>query len=203
MQIALVLRSGGVYKPLHVQTLAAQISANLPECHRILCLTDVDVPGVDCVRMSYMWPGWWSKLELFRPDIRGDILYFDLDTVVRGLLHDLLQIKQRAMLQDFYRPHGLGSGVMVLPESERAFIWEKWIANPARAIQLSGLKGDQHFLERFWLNDNTLRIQDALPDQIVSYKVHCKNGVPPTARVVCAHGKPKLWDVPEFKHLYE
>jgi len=28
----------------------------------------------------------------------------------------------------------------------------------------------------------------------VSYKVHCRAGVPAGARVVCFHGRPKPWD---------
>lgn len=204
MQVALVLRSGGVYTVEHVRSLVWQIQQNAIGVG-ILCLTDVPfvIPGVNTISLSYRWPGWWSKMELFKPNIRGDLLYLDLDTVVLGSLNDLLAIEQRAMLRDFYRSAGLGSGVMVLPESERAAIWDSFYSNPERAMLSSGSKGDQHFLERHWLNDRTARIQDLIPGQVASYKVHCKNGIPPNARVVCAHGKPKLWDVPEFKHLYE
>lgn len=204
MQIALVLRSGGIYEPKHVAALAAQLREHAPRTG-ILCLTDtpLQMQGVNTIALSYGWPGWWSKMELFKPNIAGDLLYLDLDTVVRGSLAPLLAIKQRAMLRDFYRPNGLQSAVMVLPEADRAVIWDSFYSNPQRAMQASGIRGDQHFLERHWLGDHTLRIQDVLPEQVVSYKVHCRDGVPPNARVVCAHGKPKLWDVPEFKHLYE
>lgn len=204
MQIALVLRSGGIYQPKHVVELVRQIR-QYDRSIGCTCLTDMSIKSQDIntIALAYRWPSWWSKMELFRPDIRGDLLYLDLDTVVLGSLSDLLRVKQRAMLRDFYRPSGLGSGVMVLPEAERGAIWDAFYANPGRAMQRSVLKGDQDFLERFWLNDETLRIQDVVPGQVVSYKVHCKQGVPAGARAVCAHGKPKLWDVPEFKHLYE
>nr|WP_145924153.1 hypothetical protein [Halomonas elongata] len=39
--------------------------------------------------LAHGWPGWWSKLELFRPH-GGDLLYLDLDTVVRGDLQPLI-----------------------------------------------------------------------------------------------------------------
>lgn len=47
-----------------------------------------DVPGY--IPLHHDWPGWWSKIELFRPDLPFDegerLLYLDLDTlIIRGL----------------------------------------------------------------------------------------------------------------------
>ena len=47
------------------------------------CLTNVE--GIEGgVPLKHDWPGWWSKIELFRPDlpIEGRIVYFDLDTLL-------------------------------------------------------------------------------------------------------------------------
>jgi hypothetical protein len=30
---------------------------------------------------------------------------------------------------------------------------------------------------------------------VVSYKVHCKRGIPRGTDVICFHGKPRPWDV--------
>lgn len=207
----MVLRSGGAYQTKHVAALAAQIDINLPRCVPIVCLSDVElrIPGVEWIPLQYDWPGWWSKMELFRPDILGDLLYFDLDTVIVGSLQGLLGLQQRAMLRDFYRDgvrrkEGLGSGLMFLPEHQRLCMWKHWwAARPETAMQRHRRGGDQEFLELYWRNPKTLRIQDEIPGQVVSWKVHCQNGVPPEAKVICMHGKPKPWDLPQFKHLYE
>lgn len=208
VQIALVLKSGGIYKWEHAQVLAEQIFRNSPQHIPVFCLTDLPhSEGTHCRPLKYNFPGWWSKMELFRPDIGGDILYFDLDTVVLASLRDIVKVDKLTMLRDFYRdgtrkPEGLGSGMMFLPEADRAEVWNAFIADPQKAMTECSRGGDQQFLERFYLQ-KAQRWQDVVPSQVVSYKVHCKQGVPPDAKVVCAHGKPKLWDTPEFKHLYE
>jgi hypothetical protein len=141
-------------------------------------------------------------MELFRPDVKGDLVFFDLDTLIVGPLHDFCQLNKLAILRDFYRKHGLQSAVMYLPEDDRAEIWRGFIRNPHMAMQVHSLGGDQSFLEKYWLT-RAARIQDELPGQVVSYKVHCKEGVPRDAAVICAHGKPKTWDVPEFRKYYD
>lgn len=205
MRVALVLRSGGVYKPSHVQVLARQIRTWLPGAD-VFCLADVDVPEVPVTRLDYDWPGWWSKMELFRPDISGDLLYFDLDTVIRGPLDDIAAVNRLTLLRDLYckgehRYDRLQSAVMYLPKACRAEIWHAFLADSRRAIRNHTIGGDQEFLEKHW-QTKAARWQDIVGNQIVSYKVHCRSGIPEGARVICAHGKPKLWDVPAFQHLY-
>ena len=144
---------------------------------------------------------------MFRPDITGDFVYMDLDTVVVGPLDGLAGVSQLAMLRDAYRDgkrakEGLQSSVMVLPEKVRSQIWDEFTVNPQLAMMFNRAGGDQRFLERFWLT-KAARLQDLLPDQIVSWKVDCKlEQVPPNARVVFFHGQPRPWAVGQFLHLY-
>lgn len=207
MQVFLVLKSGGIYTVNHARILAEQIQRNLPSAG-ISCLTDLEQPaGTVKIPLKYQLLGWWSKLEMFRPGIAGDILYFDLDTVITGSLIDIAAADRLTLLRDFYRdgtrkPEGLQSSMMFLPEADRAEVWNAFIADPKKIMRECAAGGDQEFLERFYLQ-RAQRWQDVVPDQIASYKVHCKQGVPAGTRVVCAHGKPKLWNTPEFKHLYE
>lgn len=208
MRVALVLKSGGIYTPAHAVALSNQIGQWLPFTE-IVCLSDVTVPRVETIPLLHNWPGWWSKMELYRPDITGDLLFMDLDTLIIGPLDDIANINRLAILRDFYRdgiykgrPEGLQSSLMYLPEADRADVWEAFVRNPTLAMQDCYRGGDQQFLERFWM-ERAVRWQDALPGQVASLKVHCRNGVPSTTRVICAHGKPKFWDMPEYRHLYE
>lgn len=197
MRVALVLRAGGEYKPEHAQALAFQLSLHAPS-HEVVVLSDVDVPGVERIPLKYQWPGWWAKLELVRPDIEGDLLFFDLDTVITGDLTDILAVKELTILRDFYRdglrkPEGLQSSMMFLPADARQEVWNAWSPDLIDQYKRKGV-GDQAFLESLWLN-KAKRWQDIVPGQIVSYKVHCKhNGLPPDARVVCGHGRPRPWE---------
>ena len=198
-----VLRSGSEYKAEHVVRLQAQVMKHLPDAD-FRCLCDIEVGGVKTTPLAYDWPGWWSKMELFRPEISGDILFMDLDTSIVGDLSDIASIDRLTLMRDIYRPDGLQSSIMYLPEAERTPIWTEWADRPQHWIGLYRQGGDQAFLERFWLA-RASRWQDLLPGQIVSWKSHVRkalhddesgNGsIPTNARVVIFHGKPRPWDI--------
>jgi len=145
-------------------------------------------------------------MELFRPDLRGDFLYMDLDTVIVGPLDDFEGINRLTILRDFYRDgkrlkEGLQSSLMFLPESQRRPPWDDFTVNPALSMALHRGGGDQSLLEPHYIHSAD-RWQDVLPGQVVSWKVNCAHGVPPNARVICMHGKPRPWQVGQFFNLY-
>ncbi|MCK2183510.1 glycosyltransferase [Halomonas getboli] len=185
-----VLRSGGQYTPAHVQWLARQAPG-------LVCLADVDVPGVPTVPLAHNWPGWWAKLELFRPDIAGDLLYLDLDTVVLGDLAPLIDATggRTTMLSDFYWPEHPASGLMYIAERDKARVWDAWRRDPHAHMRRRGWRGtlgDQGFLGRV-LGKGVQRWQYIAPGRVVSYKAHCQQGLPAGADVVCFHGNPRPW----------
>lgn len=201
--IACVLRSGGRYRAEHVQTLAEQMRRVAP-AERFVCLSDQSVDGVETIALVHDWPGWWAKLELFRPDVfpRGErVLYADLDTVVLGDIRSLLeQTEPFLALADFYRRpplrawRGLGSGLLQWTAGDQTALYRQFAANPSGIIRDCGAGGDQIFIESHRLQDVTFW-EDVVPGQVVSYKVHCLAGVPADARVICFHGEPKPWEV--------
>jgi hypothetical protein len=189
--VACVLRSGGDYDAEDVRRLHEGVKAHLPGA-RFVCLSDVDVP-CERIPLRHDWPGWWSKMELFAPWIEGDLLYFDLDTIIVGQLSDFSgQLNRLAIMRDVMRPDGLQSSVMFLPEAHRAAVWCAFTADPAGNMRRFSWGGDQAFLESLWLPD-VARIQDLLPGQIVSYKADVRRlgRVPENARAVVFHGKPR------------
>lgn len=193
------------YTAKHVQALARQIEQYAPFA-QFQCLSDVKVDGVETLPLTHKWPGWWSKLELFRPDLRGDFLFMDLDTVIVGSLDDIASVSKLTMLRDFYRDgkklkEGLGSGLMFLPESARSVVWDDFTTNPSLAMRLHARGGDQTLLETHYMHP-AARWQDEVPGQVVSWKVNCARGVPPDARIICFHGQPRPWAVGQFLHLY-
>lgn len=185
--IVLVLRSGGDYDAEYVDRLVAAMPT-----HRVVCLSDCAVP-CERIPLEYGWPGWWAKMELYRPDLAGDVLYMDLDTVVQGPLDDFLAVGRLTMLRDFYREWGLGSGLMFLPEADRAEVWRAWIASPGHWMAEYQSGGDQAFLERLWLK-RSARWQDLLPGRVASYKAAGK-AEREQAAVVCFHGSPRPREV--------
>lgn len=205
MRIVCVLRSGGDFRAEHVARLHRQVSAHMPGMP-FLCLTDRPRElwdlGIDALALAFDWPGWWSKMEVFANDVRGDVLFLDLDVTVIGDLSSLAAVPGPALMRDVYRPGGLQSAVMVLPESCRPRIWTAWWRDPANWMARYVRGGDQAFLERFWLRE-ARRLQDAVPGQIVSYKADVLRlgAVPEGARIVVHHGRPRPWDVEAAEDL--
>jgi len=110
---ACVLRSGGIYTPEWVRKLSRAVGFHASRPHRFVCLSDVDVP-CERIELSSDLPGWYAKLELFRPGLfDGPVVYLDLDTLVIGDLTPLEAIADGplAMLSDFYQPRMAASGV--------------------------------------------------------------------------------------------
>lgn len=185
-----VLKSGGEYRPEHVQWLASQVPG-------LTCLSDVPVDGVPTIVLPYGWPSWWSKMCMFSPSlISDDIFYIDLDTVVTGDIDSLIKScgGKTTMLSDFYWPDNPASGLMYIAHADKGKVWAEWMRDPNGHMQCKGGRGtigDQGFLGR--VLPDVQRWQDVAPGDIVSYKAHCKGGVPDGAKVVCFHGKPRPW----------
>lgn len=193
---ACVLKSGGIYDTTWVARLRDGVARHMPIAHRFVCLSDVDVP-CDRIPLVHGWPGWWSKVEAFR--LEGPVLFLDLDTAIVGDLSDIaLQADawEFTLLRDFYRlGDGLGSGVMGW-NVDTTPLYEAFAARPSFWQTKIGSRGDQGFIEENVLLDGVARWQDRCDGQIVSYKIHCRSGIPPDARVVCLHGLPKFADMP-------
>lgn len=204
--------SGECFTVKHVQALARQVERYAP-LDDFICITNEKVPGVECWPNRNKWPGWWVKFEAFSPEIKGDILYMDIDTVIQGSLADITRQRKLTLLRDFYRDgkrlaEGLQASLMLLPEKDRADPWEYFSKNPRSYMETYKTKGDQPLLERYYMS-HAKRWQDVVPGQIVSWKVNCGGGnafqkptIPADARVIIFHGQPRPFDVDQFKDLY-
>jgi hypothetical protein len=189
-----VCKSGGEYSAEWVRKLKDGVARNLTVPYEFKCLSDIEVP--DRIPLRHKWPGWWSKIELFR-EITGPTLYLDLDTVITGPLAHLVSLPDDfSMLRNFHVPAFVGSGVMWFGKPQR-HVYERFCEKPFKWIEYHDRKrngpylGDQAFIwESMGKNVKHLPMET-----IRSYKFHCKNGLPENTSVVCFHGQPKLPDV--------
>jgi hypothetical protein len=175
------------YTPQHVERLMIQVRGRLPEnSYRFVCLSNVDVgPVVERIPLEENWPGWWSKLELFRPGLFEDrVLYLDLDVVICDDLTPIVEFPAPfAAIQDYLKPQELNSSVMVFdPEAGRRAFDGDAVAKYA---------GDQEWITR------AITTAGRFPKSwCPSYRLEvAKTGHPPGAKVVVFHGKPKPWDL--------
>ena len=152
----------------------------------LVALSDVPIEGIRTIPLAHDWPGWWAKMELFRPDIPGDLFYLDLDTTVIRM-PDMPNAD--AVLTDFGDRSVIGSGLMYLTEETRARVWADWMRFPDVHMKrhTKWPAGDQGFLLPHLRR--ALRWQAIA--KVYSYKIHCKRGIPADADVICYHGKPR------------
>lgn len=192
-----MLRSGGVYTLEWVAKLQRGVARHLTLPHRFICFSDVDVP---CERIPLLhdWPGWWSKLEMFRTPIDGTVLYFDLDTVIVGSLDAIASHPHTfTMAHEFYRPALLCSTAMAW-SGDHSYIARTFANDPVdfaqhydKMLPSEGRIGDQAFIEDCVERADTFR--DLFGERsIASYKVHnCQDAPPADAAAVAFHGSPK------------
>lgn len=67
-----------------VNKLHRAVQRNYQEEHRFVCLSNVET-DVETVPLITDWKGWWSKVELFRPDVfqpTERVIYLDLDVLI-------------------------------------------------------------------------------------------------------------------------
>lgn len=173
-----VLKRGGIYNATHVERLRSMVP------YPVICLTDDPAVRQPTVPLTNGWPGWWSKLELFK--LSGRFVFFDLDVTIQRLdWLDSLDKSQFYAMADAWQPGGclINSSVMVWNGPRLDLIAD------FRLEFSHHIGGDQDWIYRH-LNGQFSLI---MPPDVASYKKH---GALPEAGVVVYHGKPKPWDLP-------
>lgn len=206
LTVACVLRSGPEFRVEHVSALAAGVRQHLSLAYHFICLTDlvhqVSDAGIDALPLAHDWPGWWAKIELGRPGLfEGPVLYLDLDTVICGSIDDIAVDHYFTVLENFWAPHRIGSGLMAwispgaLGQIYRRFSLGAEVA--MRQYVTAERWGDQGFIQ-FNSPIAPERWQTRYPGRIVSYRKHVLplGRVPEGASVICFGGKARPWNSP-------
>ena len=207
------LKWGTKYGPDYVNKLYAALGRNTTYEFKFHCFTE-DPSQLNSEIIIHPLPfntleGWWNKLYLFSNDIpipKGEKIFFiDLDTLIVNNIDNLLtyDCKSIIVLRDLYTGiassvignDNVGSGLMAWYHGDYETIWNTFVKNPDAAIKSVHPHGDQKWIQLH----ATKRVywQDAFPDKVVSFKVHCNKGLPSEASIVCYHGRPSI---PESAH---
>jgi hypothetical protein len=189
----------------YVEKLQRAVKRSLPD-HRFVCYSNVE-EDLPCERLPlpYNWKGWWSKMSIFDIEILpGPVLYFDLDTIITGDLTPFADRTKTTLIRGLHgKRRPFGSGVMFLTEDVRHSLFSQFRKRAAQCM--NNFRGDQDYISTTIEDAETW--QEELPDFLVSYKLHCvaKCGgeLPPLARVVCFHGKPRPADMPQDHWIHE
>ncbi len=202
--IVLVLKTGGdTYNCKYVNAAARNIKNNVTSNYKLSVLTD-DSSGIDMelvdniIPLTHNFGGWWSKIELFRPNLFKDrVFYMDLDTViVRNIDHMLEFCPDFGGIRDLYHYDFLQTGLMVWDATKNTHIYTNFVNNSSEIMEKYRNSGDAG-----WIRDSIINfeyISDAFPREVVSWKAHCVNRnddkfvrIPRDASIICFHGKPR------------
>jgi hypothetical protein len=197
-----------------VQVLSREVLKWSPPGTEFACLSDVDIPGVKTIPLKTTWPTWWAKMELCDPEITGDILFMDIDTVIVGPIDDFLT-------GPFTTFRGCGA-LHLWPEADRKIVWDIFTQNPERIIE--EYWGEDVFLRSLWTNQFALpkTFADTLEDKLscgrqwlmdppgqLLYRGKKSAFMPPSpiilgpdTRIIMFQSTPRPWRTPEFRHLY-
>lgn len=191
------------YGGMYVDRLYNGLSRHMPKNQpwRFICFTDWKQP-IDYRRfetrtlVAPSWKGCLPKLVAFNPanEFSGQVFVIDLDTVITGSLDDIMSYRGKFCARAWFR--GVGRGEWVLDGDMISFqageltetIWRPFAADPLAAEEETGGR------ERLWYRarlPNADMWQKLVPDQFVSYKNHCREGLPKGARMVSFHGDPR------------
>lgn len=205
--VATVLRSGGDFLPWHVQMMQRQVEKYSPADTEFVCLSDCEIEGVRTIPLEHNWPGWWAKLELFRPDLNlGPFTYTDLDNVILGPLDDILTAPTEYTCQ-----RGGWTALMHVPDQQHwlfdefvedagFYMWK--FANRSRTPY-----GDAGFINE-WM-PQAQHWEDVVTGQVQNIstaftplgpRLHL---ITSSARVLlCGGEKRRPWKLPGFRRLY-
>lgn len=193
------LKWGTKFQPEYVNRLFYGVRRNTTLPFTFHCFTE-DSTGLDSNIVIHPLPytniqGWWQKLYLFSDEVNidGRILFLDLDTLIVGNIDHFISYDTGFVtLRDLWhrKPDDVGSAILSFRTSEHKHIWESFIKDPVTAIRSLHPHGDQKWIQKeqpkrqYW--------QDIFPNHIVSFKSHCRNGIPNNARIICYHGNPSI-----------
>lgn len=190
---------GDKYPDYYVQRLQRTVAENLPEPHEFVCITDREIDGVTTRPPINDLPGWWGKTNLFSFDVCSERnLYLDLDVVITGSLQPMVDkygSTTLAMPPNWAQSGhgGCQSSVMLWTANYNAKqiheLFDPAIAHWPPKNEPGILWGDQEWIT--FLRDADRVAVRPIESGILSYKYHCRAGLPADTSVVVFHGDPK------------
>lgn len=188
---------GSVYGAHDVNVLAAQVARHLKQPHRFVCLTnhpDGIAPTVECQPLTEGWPGWWAKIEVFKPGrFLGRNLFLDLDTVIVDDITPLVETK--GTIKDWHT-ETFGSACVTWDGDDLRATYDLFTPAVLTATDCEGRQlfiGDQDWMHTVTRPPSPL-LQSAFPfypEGWCQTQRRCVDGPTPGALIVCFHGNPK------------
>lgn len=187
-----------------VERLYRSVSKHIDRDFTFYCLTNSDERFPDYIKpipLLYAWPGWWSKVELHRPDLpEGRTLYMDLDShAIRSLtpildyVGDLVMFRTRIPKGKWNHLKRIGwvcryqAATMLFDSSTGCMyhVWNNFLKNPEmwmrkfrseQDIMGEWIPNQPTFPDEWMVKLNTIRNYDKPPKDVIIVTGQPKNG---------------------------
>ena len=170
---------GDGYDWIYVERLYNMLSRHLLCGIRFHVYTEADrtVPDHMIKHALTEWPGvsgpkksWWYKLQLFNSDHHsGDLLYFDLDTVIVRDISWIVQLPPEKLwtIKDFRRLQntnwtGMNSSIMWWNVAKFDWVWREFEQKNLTDTIQQHRQGDQDYIMKALGNNNVRFFEDQL-----------------------------------------
>lgn len=189
--------SGDKFSTDYVYNLKSAVERNTTIPHEFVCLSDRQIPNVKTKLLKPGYPAWWNKLQLFDGQIKGRIVYLDLDTLIVNNIDWLLKYSGRfAGIEDLgvanaHQQHlrnKLQTGVMSWRSEAMDWVWFEFSLIAETVMQK--YRGDGEYLND--LIQNRSYLQHIYPNKIKSYKYEVYPDKLDDTSIICFHGRPSI-----------
>ena len=147
------------YNEEYVWKLKRGFERHMHVPYKFIVLTDNKVllenKEINTIPLKDGLPGWWAKMELFKPKQFSDtVLYCDLDTVILKDITKLATVETKAdliMMRDHQYPH-LYNGCLMKWTIDLSFLYKIFTSDTGKYMQqFSGLPylADQGFIQSY------------------------------------------------------
>lgn len=211
--ITTILKNGGEYNETHVHALQTMCKTHAPN-YNFQCLTDMK-PNCPTIPLTQGWPGWWSKIEIFR--LTEPTFYLDLDTIITNNIESLIQKTTHynfTILRD-WKPHHnrqnktttsrkLFNSALITFNTPQTHIYNTLKENPNH--YMTEYKGDQEYIQDHFIEHQTTPIThnnysyaytNDLTKKIANYKHDTNDGKindPNQHHIIIFQGHPRPWE---------
>lgn len=199
--------TGEAYDLEEVHILHRQVKRHLTVPFIFCCLTEYEIPHMSVKPIKFL-PGWWIKTTLFGPTVSHTRnLWLDLDVTIsdniNGLVERLGSSQIRIAKNWAQSGHGGCQSSVMYWEGDSAAIIDRdfkaeWAHWPPRN-DLHWDNGQVQWGDQEWItylrDTGQLKVSYFNKEDVVSYKYHCRQGLPPGSKIQVFHGKPDPKDV--------
>ena len=153
--ITTVCKTSTVYKPFWVDKMKRALEKHMSIPFQFVPLTDSD-HDYPSHKIEYDNPGYWNKIELFKPGLyEGPTLFIDLDNVITGDLAPMISAVQGRGFSmwrgrvNHKQPYPVATSTLMYWSQHPNHLWNIWNSYPESywyKQYASGRLGDQAFI---------------------------------------------------------